>query len=157
MSDAHLSVAERARAIANFRQEADILVQLKHTNLPDVSDFLEEGGKAYLVMEFIDGETLEKIQENAGAPLDEVLVMGWVLQLCDVLSYLHNQPQPIIFCDLKPPNIMSTRAHQVKLIDFGIARIFKSTSTRDTDTLGSQGYAPLEQYGQGQSDTRTDI
>ncbi len=157
MSDGHLTPAERAQAIADFRQEADLLVQLKHPNLPDVSDFFEEGGKAYLVMEFIEGKTLEKEQEEAGGPLDENRVMGWALQLCDVLGYLHTQPQPIVFRDMKPSNVMITRSGQIKLIDFGIARIFKSTAAKDTTSLGSRGYAPLEQYGRGQSDARSDI
>ena len=157
MSDAHLSPAERVQALQDFRQEADLLVQLKHSNLPDVSDFFEESGKAYLVMEFIEGRTLEKVQDNASGPLGEKLVMGWALQLCDVLSYLHTQPQPIIFRDLKPSNVMVTKNGQVKLIDFGIARIFKSTAAKDTTSLGSRGYAPLEQYGRGQSDARSDI
>ena len=157
MSDAHLSPVERVQALKDFRQEADLLVQLKHPNLPDVSDFFEESGKAYLVMEFIEGKTLEKVQDDVGGPLDEKLVMSWALQLCDVLSYLHTQPQPIVFRDLKPSNVMVTKNGQVKLIDFGIARIFKSTAARDTTTLGSRGYAPLEQYGRGQSDARSDI
>ncbi len=157
MSDAHLSPQERSQALKDFRQEADLLVQLKHPNLPDVSDFFEEHGKAYLVMEFIEGRTLEKVQDDAGGPLDEQLVMGWALQLCDVLSYLHTQPQPIVFRDLKPSNVMVTKNGQVKLIDFGIARVFKSTAAKDTTTLGSRGYAPLEQYGRGQSDARSDI
>jgi len=157
MSDGHLTPAERAQAIADFRQEADLLVQLKHPNLPDVSDFFEEGGKAYLVMEFIEGKTLEKEQEDAAGPLDENRVMGWALQLCDVLGYLHTQPQPIIFRDMKPSNVMITKSGQIKLIDFGIARIFKSAAAKDTTSLGSRGYAPLEQYGRGQSDARSDI
>jgi serine/threonine protein kinase len=157
MSDGHLTPAERAQAIADFRQEADLLVQLKHPNLPDVSDFFEEGGKAYLVMEYIEGKTLEKEQEDAGGPLDENRVMGWALQLCDVLGYLHTQPQPIVFRDMKPSNVMITKSGQIKLIDFGIARIFKSTAAKDTTSLGSRGYAPLEQYGRGQSDARSDI
>jgi serine/threonine protein kinase len=157
MSDAHLNPAERLRALEDFRQEADLLVQLRHPNLPDVSDFFEEGGKAYLVMEFVAGKTLEKLQDEASGPLAEGLVLGWALQLCDVLQYLHTQPQPIIFRDLKPSNVMVTATGQVKLIDFGIARIFKTTSAKDTMTLGSRGYAPLEQYGSGQSDPRSDI
>src|SRR5215469_787322 len=99
MSDGQLSPAERVQAIADFRREADLLVQLKHPNLPDVSDFFEEGGKAYLVMEFVEGKSLEKEQDDVGGPLDEKRVMGWALQLCDVLGYLHTQPQPIIFRD----------------------------------------------------------
>ena len=157
MSDVSLSPAERTQALQNFRQEADLLVQLRHPNLPDVSDFFEESGKAYLVMEFIEGKTLEKVQEDAGGPLDESLVMGWAMQLCNVLSYLHTRPQPIIFRDMKPSNVMVTKDGQIKLIDFGIARVFKSSAAKDTTTLGSRGYAPLEQYGRGQTDARSDI
>ena len=158
MGDAQLAPKDRALAIANFKQEADLLSRLQHGNMPAVSDFIEEGGKAYLVMDFIDGSTLEDVRRAAGGgPLDEALVMGWTLQICDVLDYLHNQPQPIIFRDLKPDNIMVTPANQIKLIDFGIARIFKSSATRDTNSLGSQGYAAPEQYGIEQTDARTDI
>jgi hypothetical protein len=157
MSDAHLSRAEKAQAIQDFRHEADLLVQLHHQNLPNVSDFFEEAGKAYLVMEFIEGKTLEKEQEDAARPLLEARVMGWALQLCEVLSYLHTRVPPIIFRDLKPSNVMVTPEDEIKLIDFGIARIFKTAAHKDTTSLGSRGYAPLEQYGRGQSDARSDI
>lgn len=157
MSDSRLSPAEKAQAMQDFRREADMLVALDHHNLPDVSDFFEEGNKAYLVMEYIQGETLEKVLEGTNGPLDERRVLNWALQLCDVLQYLHTQPQPIIFRDMKPSNVMVTKQEQIKLIDFGIARIFKSTSVKDTTSLGSRGYAPLEQYGRGQSDARSDI
>jgi len=157
MSDAQLNPSEKAKALQDFRKEADLLVSLSHPNLPNVSDFFEESGKAYLVMEFIEGKTLEKKQEEAGGPLNEVLVMGWALQLCNVLNYLHTRPRPIIFRDMKPSNVMVTSEREIKLIDFGIARFFKATVTKDTSLLGSQGYAPLEQYGRGQSDARSDI
>lgn len=157
MGDAQLSSRDRALAIANFRQEADLLSRLQHPNMPTVSDFFEEGGKAYMVMEFIDGQTLDEVQQATGGPLNEALVMGWVLQICEVLDYLHSQPQPIIFRDLKPANIMVTPSGQIKLIDFGIARIFRSNATKDTNSLGSQGYAAPEQYGLEQTDARTDI
>jgi serine/threonine protein kinase len=157
MSDAQLSPAEKVKALQDFRNEANLLVQLKHPNLPNVSDVFEEGGKAYLVMEFIEGKTLEKIQEEQNDPLAENQVMGWALQLCTVLHYLHTRPQPIIFRDMKPANVMVTADGEIKLIDFGIARIFKAVGKKDTTLLGSQGYAPLEQYGRGQSDARSDI
>ncbi len=144
MSDGQLSPAERAKAIQDFHQEANLLVSLKHPNLPDVSDFFEEVGKAYLVMEYIEGRTLEKVQDDTADPLDEKLVMGWALQLCNVLEYLHTQPQPIVFRDMKPSNVMVTKRDEIKLIDFGIARIFKSSAAKDTTSLGSRGYAPLE-------------
>jgi serine/threonine protein kinase/uncharacterized protein YggT (Ycf19 family) len=157
MSDANLSASERERAFLDFRREANLLVQLNHSNLPQVSDFFEEGTKAYLVMEFIEGKTLEQALDDAHGPLDEALVMGWAVQLCSVLQYLHSRKPPIIFRDMKPSNVMVTGDNQLKLIDFGIARIFKTSATKDTTLLGSQGYAPLEQYGRGQSDTRSDI
>jgi serine/threonine protein kinase/uncharacterized protein YggT (Ycf19 family) len=157
MSDANLSASERERALMDFRREANLLVQLNHPNLPQVSDFFEEGMKAYLVMEFIEGKTLEQALDDEHGPLDEALVMGWALQLCSVLYYLHNRQPPIIFRDMKPSNVMVNGDNQLKLIDFGIARIFKTSATKDTTLLGSQGYAPLEQYGRGQSDPRSDI
>jgi len=157
MSDANLGSSEREMALTDFRREANLLVQLNHPNLPQVSDFFEEGGKTYLVMEFIEGKTLERVLEDARGPLDEALVMGWALQLCSVLHYLHSRLQPIVFRDMKPSNVMVTGDNQLKLIDFGIARVFKASATKDTTLLGSQGYAPLEQYGRGQSDPRSDI
>jgi serine/threonine protein kinase len=157
MSDTLLSPGEKAQALQDFRNEANLLVQLRHPNLPNVSDVFEEGGKAYLVMEFVEGKTLAKVQDEQPAPLDERLVMGWALQLCVVLHYLHTRPQPIIFRDIKPANVMVTPDGEIKLIDFGIARIFKPAAQKDTTRLGSQGYAPLEQYGHGQSDARSDI
>ena len=157
MSDAQLSQSEKAQALQDFRHEANLLVQLNHPYLPNVSDFFEEADKAYLVMEFVEGATLEKKQEQAGGPLDESLVMGWALQLCTVLHYLHTRSHPIIFRDMKPSNVMVTDEGEIKLIDFGIARVFKASATKDTTLLGSVGYAPLEQYGRGQSDARSDI
>jgi serine/threonine protein kinase len=157
MSDVNLSPGEREKALEDFRHEANLLVQLNHPNLPQVSDFFEDGTKAYLVMEFIEGKTLEQVLDDKHGPLDEDLVMGWALQLCSVLQYLHRRKPPIIFRDMKPSNVMVTGDKQLKLIDFGIARIFKTSATKDTTLLGSQGYAPLEQYGRGQSDPRSDI
>jgi Serine/threonine protein kinase len=157
MSDDRLSAAEKEKTLHDFRNEADLLVRLSHPNLPRVSDFFEEAGKAYLVMDFVQGSTLEDSQIELGGPLDEPTVLGWALQLCQVLYYLHTRTQPIIFRDMKPANVMVTPAGEIKLIDFGIARVFKLSRTKDTTLLGSQGYAPLEQYGQGQSDIRSDI
>jgi len=142
---------------AMFQQEAQILAQLHHPNLPAVSDFFNEGGKQYLVMEFIEGRTLEKALEDNRAPFSEAQVVAIGSQLCDVLDYLHTRPVPVIFRDLKPANIMLDALNQVKLIDFGIARHYKPGRTSDTQHYGSAGYAPPEQYGRGQTDARSDI
>jgi serine/threonine-protein kinase len=146
-----------AESRAMFAQEANILVALDHPNLPQVSAFFDEQGRSYLIMEFIHGESLEKRLERANAPLLESQVLDWAVQVCDVLSYLHGQPQPVIFRDLKPSNVMVTLEGRVKLIDFGIARTFKSGKSRDTVTMGSENYAAPEQWGQAQTDARADI
>jgi hypothetical protein len=146
-----------AESRAMFAQEANILVALHHPNLPQVSAFFDEGGRSYLIMEFIHGESLEKRLERANAPLLESEVLDWAVQICDVLTYLHGQPQPVIFRDLKPSNVMVTLEGRVKLIDFGIARTYKSGQRRDTVTMGSENYAAPEQWGQAQTDPRADI
>lgn len=148
---------EKQQAIQVFRREAEMLARLKHPNLPRVTDFFEEGGKHYLVMEFVPGETLEDKIIRQGSPLPESVVLQWAAQLCDVLTFLHEQQPPVIFRDLKPSNVMVTPEGQVKLIDFGIVRLFKPGKRKDTVSMGTPGYTPLEQYGQAQTDPRSDI
>jgi ABC-type thiamin/hydroxymethylpyrimidine transport system permease subunit len=131
---------------------------LNHPYLPRVTDHFSEGGKQYLVMDFVEGQSLAQLLQQASAPLDVEQVLTWAKQLCDVLHYLHLQQPPIIFRDLKPANIMLEQDGTIKLIDFGIARIFKSGKTTDTTYFGTTGYAPPEQYGgKGQTDARSDI
>ncbi len=157
MSLSTVAANERAQAIQNFLAEARILSRLNHPNLPAFTDFFTEGTRHFLVMEFIDGSTLEDLLEANNGPFSERRVLGWARQLCDVLEYLHGQSPPIIFRDLKPGNIMLTRTGRIKLIDFGIARIFRSTGMQDTQLLGTPGFAPPEQYGSAQTDERSDI
>jgi serine/threonine protein kinase len=122
-----------------------------------VIDFFEEQGRAYLVMEFIWGESLEKRIEQAKSPLMEREVLAWAVQICEVLEYLHSRQPPIIFRDLKPSNVMVNNAGVVKLVDFGIARTYKEDKLQDTIALGSENYAAPEQWGQAQTDARSDI
>lgn len=157
MSLSTVPANERAQAIQNFLAEARILSRLKHPNLPEFTDFFTEGTRHFLVMEFIDGNTLEDLLEANHGPFSERRVLGWARQLCDVLEYLHSQQPPIIFRDLKPGNIMLTRTGRIKLIDFGIARLFRPSSAQDTQLLGTPGFAPPEQYGSAQTDERSDI
>jgi hypothetical protein len=147
----------QAHARKLFDQEATILAQLSHPNLPQVIDFFEDQGRAYLVMEFIWGESLEKRLEKSQSPLMERQVLQWAVQICQVLSYLHTRQPPVIFRDLKPSNIMVNNAGVIKLVDFGIARTYKEHKLRDTIALGSENYAAPEQWGQAQTDARSDI
>ena len=158
MSQAALTtLLEKQRAQQAFQQEAQMLANLNHPYLPRVTDHFSEGGKQYLVMDFIHGHTLLQLLERAGGPLDVEQVVAWGKKLCDVLEYLHNQQPPIIFRDLKPDNIMLDQKGQIKLIDFGIVRLFKKGQNTDTISIGTTGYAPPEQHGQGQTDFRSDI
>jgi serine/threonine protein kinase len=154
-----IDAEDRVESVAQFQHEARILVGLRHPNLPQIIDAFEEEGRHYLVMEFVEGQTLEEILENApGGILPEEQVLGWSKQVCDVLDYLHTHDPPVIFRDLKPGNVMVTPQGQVKLIDFGVARLFDPSKGTDTLKMGTVGYAPPEQYaGQGQTTPRSDV
>ena len=151
------SQQEQAQARAAFEHEAKILAQLDHLNIPQITDFFTENNKHYMVMELVKGITLEQYMQREARPCTEQQARTWALQLCDVLAYLHGQQPPVIFRDLKPANVMLASNGQLKLIDFGIARLFKSGKTSDTQHIGTHGYAPPEQYGEGQTDPRSDI
>lgn len=158
MSQAHLSTQELAQASARFQQEAHMLGSLSHTNLPHIYDSFSEQGRSYLVMDFIEGQTLYKLlKDRDGQPLPVPQVLSYAQQLCDVLSYLHQQRPPIVFRDTKPTNIMVTNNGHIYLIDFGIARFFKEGQEQDTILLGSPGYAPPEQHGLAQTGPRSDL
>lgn len=151
------SPQEITNAAEHFKQEAHLLAKLQSSHLPSIHDYFTETGRWYLVMSFIQGETLQRyLARNGGKlPVEEVLQIG--ITLCSVLEYLHSQRPPIIFRDLKPTNIMRTPDGQLFLIDFGIARHFKPGQARDTAIFGSAGYAAPEQYGRSQTTPRSDI
>ncbi len=159
MSPQKLAPEDRGWATNAFRQEAQMLARLNHPGLTAVTDFFAEDGDWYLVMEYVEGQTLEAVLAAApGGRLSTGEALQTVRQLCEVLKYLHGQNPPVIFRDLKPSNVMVTPQGQIKLIDFGIARFFKSAQSQDTVTLGTPGYAAPEQWGRaGQSDARSDI
>lgn len=135
--------------------EANMMKKLDHPSLPRIVDIIDNGETIFVVMDYIEGESLDKILLEYG-PQPEKLVIAWAKQLCDVLSYLHSQKPPIIYRDMKPANIMLKPEGNIKIIDFGIAREYKEQSLADTTVLGTKGYAPPEQYS-GQTDARSDI
>jgi serine/threonine protein kinase len=140
-----------------FEQEAELMGSLNHPNLPVLADYFFYDDRPVMVMEFVPGQTLEDQIQEANAPLLEQQVLSYGIQLCRVLHYLHTRTPPIIYRDLKPPNIMITPRSVLKLIDFGVARTFKERKMKDTIAMGSAGYAPPEQYGKGQTDPRSDV
>ena len=158
MSQGSLSPQEIVEATEAFKREALLLAGLTHPNLPRIYEQFTDRGRWYLVMDFIEGETLEehlgKIK-GGKLPVEKVLEIG--VQLCMVLEYLHMRQPAIIFRDLKPANVMLTVYGHIYLIDFGIARHFKPGQAKDTTALGSTGYAAPEQYGKAQTTPRADI
>lgn len=141
--------------INSLLAEANMMKKLDHPALPRIVDIIDNGITIYIVMDYIEGESLDKILSEYGAQPEE-LVVGWAKQLCDALSYLHSQKPPIIYRDMKPANVMLKPEGNVKIIDFGIAREYKEQNLSDTTVLGTKGYAPPEQYS-GQTDPRSDI
>ena len=160
-----LTAQEIIEATDGFHREVLLLSSLEHINLPRIHDSFTDPEHWYLVMDFIEGETLEQYlqQTSPGSspapprslPLDDVF--GIALQLCHVLHYLHTCQPPVIFRDLKPANVMRTPEGNLYLIDFGIARHFKPGQAKDTMPFGSPGYAAPEQYGKAQTTPQSDL
>ncbi|MBX0328625.1 PQQ-binding-like beta-propeller repeat protein [Oscillochloris sp. ZM17-4] len=146
----------RALNLKNFEREAGLLATLQHPAIPKVYDFFEEGGRIYLVLELIPGKDLEAVLEESGTPLSEARVANWAIQICDVLSYLHKHtPQPIVFRDMKPSNVMVVGDDRIVLIDFGIARSLNRSDRKGT-MIGTEGYSPPEQY-RGMAEPQGDL
>lgn len=145
----------RMLRIANFEQEAAMLATLSHQAIPKIFDFFADGGLVYLVLEYIEGQNLESVIEESTEFLPEDTLISWALQILEVLAYLHDhQPEPIVFRDLKPSNIMLRPDGKLSLIDFGIARTFQPL--QKGTMIGTEGYAPPEQY-RGIAEPRGDL
>lgn len=137
--------------------ETDMLKKLRHPNLPSIVDVIENDDSFVIVMDYIEGNSLEKALKEHGA-LPQEYVIEWAKQICDVLGYLHTRTPAIIYRDMKPANIMLKPDGNITLIDFGTAREYKEKNLADTTCLGTVGYAAPEQFGgMGQTDARTDI
>ena len=155
MFDVDPDARVRALRLVNFERESAMLATLSHPAIPRIYDYFSRGGLVYLVLEYIDGDDLERVLANQKMAFQEDQIIRWAIEICDVLAMLHDQqPDPIIFRDLKPSNIMLRVSGQIVLIDFGIARTIQGRQ-RGT-MIGTEGYAPPEQY-RGIADARGDI
>ncbi|GIK27504.1 MAG: serine/threonine-protein kinase [Chloroflexi bacterium] len=127
-----------------FQKEANLLATLSHPAIPKIFDFFATESRAYLVMEYINGSDLDALLvRTRSLPIEKIV--DWGIELCDVLDYLHsNKPQPIVFRDLKPANIMIDSLGRVRLVDFGIAKIFENDKKHTM--IGTEGYSAPEQY-----------
>lgn len=159
------TLALDAESIAQFRAEARLLANLVHPVLVRVTDyFVEASGAVFLVMDYVPGETLQHKLEQPDAPYTVSDVVGWLLQLCSALEYLHDyrdpaggQPRPIIHRDVKPLNVVLTPEGYIKLLDLGIARVVDpDQATARVARAVTEPFAPIEQYGAG-TDARSDL
>jgi serine/threonine protein kinase len=145
-----------------FEEEAEILVNLSHHGIPRVLDHFIEKDVCYIVMDFIDGVSLDRLLEEylvlTGKPVRQDFVAHYAIQICEILEYLHGQkPMPIVHRDIKPGNIILRKLKQeVILVDFGLARTINPDSVSEKTLVGTMGYAPLEQF-KGLPEPRSDI
>ena len=140
-----------------FNREALILAQLRHQNLPRVTDYFQMGPNLYLVMDFVEGDDLHmRLRQQGRLPEPDVVL--WLGQGCDALTYLHTQNPPIIHRDVKPANIKVTPQGQAMLVDFGIAKVYdpNSPTTKGARAI-SPMFSPPEQYGRGSTDAQSDV
>jgi serine/threonine-protein kinase len=144
--------------IEQFQGEFEVLRDLHHSNLPRYYRMFVEHTRGYLVMEMVEGKSLYDILQEEQRPLLETQVLGYAVQLCDVLNYLHEQRPPILHRDIKPANIRFTPHGVIKLVDFGLFKRGIDTTRHSRRGL-TAAYAPIEQYGgqEGRTDARTDI
>lgn len=142
-----------------FQQEAQVLARLNHPHLVRIGDFFEEHGDAYLVMDFVEGESLAYRIEREG-PLSEAQVLGWAGQLLDALAYCHSQG--VIHRDIKPQNVIIRPDGRAVLVDFGLVKLWDPHDPRTRTAMRGMGtpeYAPPEQYDAhtGHTDARSDL
>ena len=159
MIESNIDDAQHEKAIADFKRESLLLTELEHSSIPTVYDYFYDDAseRFYLVMKFIPGSDLSsRLRNSPGGRIDEPTVTEWGIQVADVLHYLHTRPQPIIYRDLKPANLMiDSNSSRVMLIDFGIAR-WVNKKEKGVTAVGTMGYAPPELFS-GQADARVDI
>ena len=142
---------------ASFAREFAVLQKLRHPHLPRYYEMFDVDGNGYLVMEFVPGQSLEDIRGKQSTPLLEAQVLGYALQLCDALTYLHGQHPPLLHRDIKPANIRLTPEGMIKLVDFGLFKVGEG-ATRSSRLGLTPLYAPLEQFGGiGHTDRRSDV
>jgi serine/threonine protein kinase len=145
-----------------FSLEAQLLMTSNHSNIPHGYDHFEENGRAYLVMDYIEGKDLEQLLTaslaQTGYPVDEAQALRWILPICEALEFMHTRVTPIIHRDIKPANIKLNAQGVPILIDFGLAKLARLGPTNQAAQGVTPGYAPPEQYlAQGKTDARSDI
>lgn len=156
--DRHLG---RLVAIKEIRKEVSqnemkLLKELEHKGLPVIFDYFEEQGRAFLVMEYIEGMTLRQFLDRH-KKADENQAVKWMLELCHIFEYLHGRHPAVIYRDLKPENIMIKQDGTIRLIDLGGAVRFACGRKVPDMCAGTAGYSPKEQWQGTRGDVSWDI
>jgi serine/threonine protein kinase len=158
--DPNANLHALAQARMQFQREAQVLMGLRHANLPQVYETFSEGGNEYLVMQYVEGRNLLEIAAadwGQGRSLGESRVLGWAMQIIDALEYLHGQrPYPVLHRDVKPQNIILTPGGELYLVDFGLVKLLDPNNPQTMTALrglGTPQYAPPEQYATGSTHT----
>lgn len=147
--------AVRASIVQTFEREANILATLSHPAIPKIFDYFTHEERSYLVLEYIHGKDLEALLTDTSQFFPEDQVIAWSIEILDLLQFLHtHKPEPIIFRDMKPSNVMINQNNHVVMVDFGIAKIFRE-GQRGT-MVGTEGYSPPEQY-RGEATMQADL
>lgn len=158
---------QRQAGLDQFRREAETLARLDHPNLPKVSDVFSEGGREYLIMDFVAGPSLSEVlrqrrMDAREAGISESRTLAWADQLLEALAYLHGQSPAVLHGDIKPANIILAEGGLLKLVDFGLVRLQEQEDQQTVTVVQGRGtlaYTPLERYGgdSGRSEPAADI
>ena len=141
-----------------FLNEGITLRRLHHKNIVQVSDLFEFEGSHYIVMEYIEGRTLSEVIKRETGPIKRERAIKLFKQMLEGISYIHNQPKPVIHRDIKPLNILITKDDTVKITDFGIAKSLDSGQNASTVMKGTPVYMSPEQIIDPKTlDIRTDV
>lgn len=142
-------------SLLSHTTESELLRKLHYDRLPAFVEEYRNDKMICVVREYAEGVTLDRLAQEK--QLTEQQIISICMQLCDILIYLHGQMPPVIHRDIKPQNIIADEDGRIKLIDFGISRVYDETAHADTVFFGTQEFAPPEQYGFSQTDNRSDI
>ncbi|MHB2019325.1 MAG: serine/threonine protein kinase [Candidatus Xenobia bacterium] len=160
LTDGFSDPVQHQRAVEQFHAQFRTLSNLSHPSLPRVHALVEHESRLFLVTDYIEVNTLESVVLQAGELPSQTHVLHWLWQLLDVLEYLHAQQPPIIYRDLRPATVMITNMGEVRLVDFGIAKMVdpaRSAGRTVFRAVGSAEYAPPETFGMSRTSPRTDI
>ena len=146
------------KVVANaLSSETEMMRKLRHPSIPQIYDSYENNESLSVVMEFLEGNTLDKVLQIHGGAIPHHKVIEYAIKIAEILQYLHSMQPPIIYRDMKPSNVLLANDGRIKMFDFGIARYYNKDKKEDTTLLGTRGYSAPEQFGGRQSDARTDI